>query len=58
MAIKGKGLGKNDLKIKEIIGYLPGEINLYEDLKVGEMLDFHESFYEKNIHKRRCELVE
>ena len=56
--INGKEIDKNDLKIKEIIGYLPGEINLYEDLKVGEMLDFHESFYEKNIHKRRCELVE
>lgn len=56
--INEKEIDKNNLEIKEIIGYLPGEINLYEDLKVGEMLDFHESFYKKNIHKRRCELVE
>ena len=26
--INGKEIDKNDLKIKEIIGYLPGEINL------------------------------
>ena len=40
-----------------MIGYLPSEINLYEDLTVREMLDFHEKFYKKNIHKRRVELV-
>lgn len=56
--INGKEIDKNDLELKEMIGYLPGDINLYEDLTVGEMLDFHESFYKKNIHKRRCELVQ
>lgn len=48
---------KNNLKIKEKIGYLPSEINLYGDLTVKQMLDFHESFYKKNIHSRRIELV-
>ena len=38
---------KNNLNIKEKIGYLPSEINLYGDLTVKQMLDFHESFYKK-----------
>ncbi|MBQ9853657.1 MAG: ABC transporter ATP-binding protein [Bacilli bacterium] len=54
---EGKELTKDDIKIKELIGYLPSEIHLYEDLTVKEMLDYHESFYNKNIHKRRKELV-
>lgn len=55
--INGKELDKNDLELKEMIGYLPSEIHLYDDLTVGEMLDYHESFYRKNIHKKRMELV-
>lgn len=38
---------QNNLNIKEKIGYLPSEINLYGDLTVKQMLDFHESFYKK-----------
>lgn len=55
--INGNKLDKDDTSIKKMIGYLPSEINLYEDLTVKEMLDYHESFYKKNIHKKRCELV-
>lgn len=54
---EGKELKKDDVYLKELIGYLPSEINLYEDLTVKQMLDYHELFYKKNIHKRRCELV-
>ena len=54
--IKGKELNNNDLDIKKIIGYLPSEINLYSDMKVSELFDYHESFY-NNIHKRRKELI-
>ena len=50
-------LTKDNIKLKQLIGYLPSEISLYEDLTVKEMLDYHESFYKKNIHKRRVELV-
>ena len=53
----GKELTKDDIFLKEMIGYLPSENHLYEDLTVKEMLDYHESFYKKNIHKRRKELV-
>ena len=55
--IENKEFNKDDLVIKEKIGYLPSEIHLYDDLTVKEMLDYHESFYHKNIHKRRIELV-
>jgi len=55
--IDGQEFNKDDIKLKEQIGYLPSEIHLYENLTVKEMLDYHESFYKKNIHKRRSELV-
>ena len=55
--INGKSFDKNDTELKKLIGYLPSEIHLYEDLTVKEMLDYHESFYEKNIHKRRQDLA-
>lgn len=53
----GETLDINNLDIKQNIGYLPSEINLYTDMTVGEMLDYHESFYRKDIHKRRTQLV-
>lgn len=55
--IKGKVFDKNDISIKEKIGYLPSEINLYDDLTVKEMLDYHQKFYKKDISTRRKELV-
>ena len=55
--INGKENNKDDLEIKKIIGYLPSEISLYEDLTVKEILDFHESFYQKNLTRRRKKLV-
>lgn len=55
--INGKEIDKNNLELKKIIGYLPGEINLYDDLTVKEMLDFHESFYKKETNKKRKELI-
>lgn len=55
--INGEELNKDNIKQKELIGYLPSEINLYEDLSVKEMLDFHKSFFKKDISKRRKELV-
>ena len=55
--IENREFNKDDIEIKEKIGYLPSEIYLYDDLTVKEMLDYHESFYKKDIHKRRIELV-
>lgn len=53
----GKTLDKNDIEARKLIGYLPSEVNLYDDLTVKEMLDFHEQFYGKHVRKRRKELV-
>ena len=55
--IKGKELDKDDIETKKIIGYLPSEINLYDDMTVKELFDYHESFYNKDLSKRRKELV-
>ena len=55
--LNGEELTKDNANLKAIIGYLPSEIHLYEDLTVKEMLNYHESFYHQNIHKRRKELV-
>ena len=55
--INGKEFTKDDISLKTMIGYLPSEIYLYDDLTVKEMLDYHESFYKKNLSKRRKYLV-
>ena len=55
--IENEEFNKDNIKLKEKIGYLPREIYIYDDLTVKEMLDYHESFYKKNIHNRRIELV-
>lgn len=55
--LNGEELTKDNANLKAIIGYLPSEIHLYEDLTVHQMLNYHESFYHQNIHKRRKELV-
>lgn len=48
---------KDKVELKKLIGYLPSEVSFYEDLTVKEMLDYHESFYNQNLTKRRKELV-
>ena len=53
----GKEIDSNDPKVKRSIGYLPSEINLYGEMKVSEVLDYHESFYEDNLSSRRKKLV-
>lgn len=54
---RGKKLEKNNIYQKQEIGYLPSEIHLYDDMTVKEILDYHESFYNINVHNKRCELV-
>ncbi len=55
--INGQEFSKNNTEIKKMIGYLPSEINLYDELTVKEMLDYHESFYDGDIHSNRLSLV-
>ena len=53
----GKPLDKNSIDLKRQIGYLPGEVYLYEDMKVSQMLDYHQSFFKENLQKKRDYLV-
>lgn len=55
--LNGEELTKDNIHLKSKIGYLPSEIHLYDDFTVKEMLDYHESFYKKEIHTRRNKLV-
>ena len=55
--INGKEADINDLEMKKSIGYLPSEINLYDDMTVKEVFNYHALFYKENLKKRRIELV-
>lgn len=54
--INGKEFNKDDIETKKLIGYLPSEVSLYEDLTVKEMIDYHESYYTTSKN-RRSELI-
>lgn len=54
--INGKEFNKDDIETKKLIGYLPSEVSLYEDLTIKEMIDYHESYYTTS-KKRRSELI-
>ncbi|MDD2434912.1 MAG: ABC transporter ATP-binding protein [Bacilli bacterium] len=53
----GQELTKDNYQLKEMIGYLPSEVDLYDDFTVKEMLDYSASFYQKDISKRTKYLV-
>lgn len=55
--LNGEELTKEATELKKLIGYLPSEINLYDDLTVRQMLDYHASFYKEDLSKRRKALV-
>jgi len=55
--LNDKEILKKDYLFKEKIGYLPSEVNLYEDLTVEEMLDYSASFYKKDLSSKINELT-
>ena len=55
--IAGKINDKDDTSINNMIGYLPSEINLYDDLTVREMINNSASFYNADLTKRINELT-
>lgn len=56
--IKGREYQTNDVELKKIIGYLPSEVYLYDDLTVKGILDYHERFHGAHTHEKRVRLVE
>lgn len=53
----GQKLDSDDPKTIERIGYLPSEINLYDDMTIKEIFNYHASFYKKDVKAKRKELV-
>lgn len=48
---------KDKFYLKEDIGYLPGEVHLYDDFTVKEMINYSLSFYKKDYKERSNYLV-
>ena len=51
---------ENDLitdKTKELIGYLPAEIELYDNMYVKDMIKYSMSFYKKDCTKKAASLI-
>ena len=58
ITIGNKEIPRDLKQIKSNIGYLPGEVNFYENMKVKDFFDFNDKFY-KNIDKKyENELIE
>lgn len=47
---------KENKKIKELIGYLPSEVNYYDDMNISSLLEYSGKFYNKDCSKRIKEL--
>lgn len=47
---------KESKKIRELIGYLPSEVNYYDDMKIRDLLEYSGKFYNKDCSKRIKEL--
>lgn len=59
--ILGRNCFRETREIKRQIGYLPSEINFYDDMSVTELLNFSARFYQKDCSdeiNRLCELFE
>lgn len=49
----GHELTRNNVNAKRQIGYLPGEVFLYEGMTVSQIFDYHQSFYKQDLRERR-----
>jgi ABC-2 type transport system ATP-binding protein len=56
--INGEEVTKESDNYKEIIGYLPGEVNLYKEFTVKEIIKYSEGFYKKDLSNRIKYLVD
>jgi ABC-2 type transport system ATP-binding protein len=54
--IFGKDIIKNSKEIRKEIGYLPSEVNYYDDMRVKDLLVYSGKFYNKDFSKRIKEL--
>ncbi|MCX7709711.1 MAG: ABC transporter ATP-binding protein [Clostridia bacterium] len=56
--IFGKNAVKNSLEIRKDIGYLPSEVNYYDDMRVFQLLQYSQAFYGNENPKKMKELAE
>lgn len=57
--INGKACTDNNLaQLKQDIGYLPSEVDYYDNLRVGQLLRYSGKFYKKNCEMKINELCE
>lgn len=57
-SILGMDVVKNSKEIRRNIGYLPSEVNFYDDMKVIELLNYSSHLHGENNPKRIKELAE
>jgi ABC-2 type transport system ATP-binding protein len=57
-SIFGKDCVKDSAIIKMDVGYLPSEVNYYDDMKVRDLLFYSAKFYKKDCTKRINELCD
>ena len=55
--INGKEFFKDDIDTKRKIGYLPSEVNLYGNMTIEALFNYHQTFYNQDYHQRQNELI-
>ena len=55
--LNGNELDFNDVETKSKIGYLPSEVNLYGDMTIKQLFEYHQKFYKTDFSKRTNEFV-
>lgn len=56
--IFGRDIVQHSREIRAQVGYLPGEVDYYDDMKAGELLHYSAKFYNKDSSSRIKELIE
>ncbi len=56
--VLGLDVIKDTEKIKRQVGYLPGEVDFYDDMSAGDLLHYSGRFYKKEYSKNLQELIE
>lgn len=54
--VLGMDCTRDTEKIKKAIGYLPSEVNYYDEMKVNELISYSEKFYKKDCSKKLLNL--
>lgn len=56
--IFGQDIVRHSREIRAQVGYLPGEVDYYDDMTAGELLAYSARFYDKDCAARTRELIE